>query len=138
MVMQSGFPYTVTVPGSPSNTGAASRANPVLGVNAVPAQQSINQWFNPAAFTTPPAYTWGTLGRNSLRGPAIYNLDANVNRKFKFGEQRDLSFRWELFNTLNHPQFGTPNATAGVAGAGSITTTQRANRQMQVALRLAF
>ena len=138
VVMQSGFPYTVTVPGSPSNTGASSRANPVLGVSALPAQQSITQWFNPAAFTTPPAYTWGTLGRNSLRGPAIYNLDANVNRNFRFGEQRDLSFRWELFNTLNHPQFGTPNATAGVVGAGSITTTQRANRQMQVALRLAF
>ncbi|MBV8890588.1 MAG: hypothetical protein JO266_01180, partial [Acidobacteria bacterium] len=107
-------------------------------ISPILAQQSITQWFNPAAFTTPPAYTWGTLGRNSLRGPAIYNLDANVNRKFKFGEQRDLSFRWELFNTLNHPQFGTPNATAGVVGAGSITTTQRANRQMQVALRLAF
>jgi len=138
VVMQSGLPYTITVPGSPSNTGSASRANPVLGVSPTPAQQSIAQWFNPAAFTTPPAFTWGTLGRNSLRGPAIYNLDANVNRRFKLGERSDLSFRWEFFNALNHPQFGVPNATAGVLGAGTITTTQRANRQMQVALRLAF
>ena len=99
VVMQSGLPYTVTVAGSPSNTGAASRANAVAGVSPIPAQQSIAQWFNPAAFTAPPAYTWGTLGRNSLTGPAIYNLDATVSRKFTLGEQRDLGFRWEMFNT---------------------------------------
>jgi hypothetical protein len=138
VVLQSGLPYTVTVSGSPSNTGAGSRANLVPGVNPIPAQQSIAQWFNPAAFTTPPAFTWGTLGRNSLSGPAIYNLDATISRKFVFGEQRELGFRWELFNTLNHPQFGLPNATAGVGGAGTITTTQRSNRQMQVAVRLGF
>ena len=32
---------------------------------------------------------------------------------------------------LNHPQFGLPNSTIGVGGAGTITSTQRANRQMQ-------
>jgi len=129
--------YTVTVAGSPSNTGAGSRANAVAGVSPIPAQQSIAQWFNPAAFTAPAAYTWGTLGRNSLAGPAIYNLDATVSRKFTLGEQRDLGFRWEMFNTFNHPQFGLPNATAGVGGAGTITTTQRSNRQMQVAVKNA-
>src|SRR3954451_22673493 len=111
VVMQSGFPYTVTVPGSPSNTGAASRANPVLGVNAVPAQQSINQWFNPAAFTTPPAYTWGTLGRNSLNAPALYNFDFSVTKRIRFSESRELQFRSEFFNFFNHPQFGLPNST---------------------------
>ena len=138
VVLQSGLPYTVTVSGSPSNTGAGSRANPAAGVNPIPANQSIAQWFNPAAFITPPAFTWGTLGRNTLTAPAIYNLDATVSRKFMLGERCDLGFRWELFNTLNHPQFGLPNATAGVGGAGTITTTQRSNRQMQVAVRLGF
>jgi hypothetical protein len=138
VVMQSGLPYTVTVSGSPSNTGGGSRANPVAGVSPIPAQQSISQWFNPAAFAAPPAFTWGTLGRNTLNGPAIYNLDTTVSRKFRLAEQRDLSFRWEMFNTANHPQFGLPNSTAGVGGAGTITTTQRSNRQMQIALRLTF
>jgi hypothetical protein len=40
-VMQSGLPFTVTVPGSPSNTGAGSRANPIAGVNPYPANRSI-------------------------------------------------------------------------------------------------
>jgi len=135
---QSGLPYTVTVPGSPSNTSASSRANPVPGISPAPAQQSLSQWFNPAAFTTPPAYTWGTLGRDSLNGPALYNVDTMLSRKFKLGEHRDLTFRWEMFNMPNHPQFGVPASTVGVGGAGTITTTQRSNRQMQFALRLAF
>ena len=137
-VMQSGLPYTIGVSGSPSNTGNGSRANPVPGVSPIPTSQSISQWFNPAAFTTPAAFTWGTLGRDTLRGPGLYNLDGSISRKFRFGEKREFSFRWELFNSLNHPQFGLPNATVGVGGAATITTTQRANRQMQFALRLAF
>ena len=137
-VCQTGLPYTITVPGSPSNTGASSRANPVFGVSPTPANQSIAEWFNPAAFTTPPAFTWGTLGRNSLNGPAIFNLDTTISRNFRFSERYNLAFRWEMFNIANHPQFGLPNATIGVGGAGTITTTQRSNRQMQVALRFGF
>ena len=138
VVLQSGLPFTVTVPGSPSNTGASSRANPVSGTAPIPAQQSISEWFNPAAFAIPPAYTWGTLGRDSLNGPPLYNLDTDVNRKFVLGEHRELSFRWDMFNAPNHPEFGLPNSTVGVGGAGTITTTQRSNRQLQFALRLAF
>jgi hypothetical protein len=137
-VMQSGLPFTVTYSGSPSNTGAGTRANLVPNVSPYPQQQTINLWFNPAAFTTPPAFTYGNVGRNTLNGPALYNLDASVSRRFAFTERKSLSFRWEMFNALNHPQFGLPASIVGVGGAGSITSSQRANRQMQFALRLAF
>jgi len=137
-VLQSGLPFTVTVSGSPSNTGAGSRANPVSGVNPYPANQSINLWFDPAAFTTPGAFTWGTLGRNSLNAPSLYNLDFSIAKKMRFSESRDLQFRTEFFNGLNHPQFALPNATIGVGGVGTITSTQRSNRQIQFALRFAF
>jgi hypothetical protein len=137
-VLQAGLPYTVTVSGSPSNTGNGSRANPIAGVSPIPSDQNIGLWFNPAAFTTPPAFTWGTLGRNSLNAPALYNFDFSVAKKFKFSESRELQFRSEFFNGLNHPEFGLPNSTVGVGGAGTITSTQRANRQIQFALRLAF
>ena len=137
-VLQSGLPYTVSVAGSPSNTSAGSRANPVPGVNPIPSNQNINLWFDPAAFASPPAFTWGTLGRNTLLAPALYNFDFSVSRKFKIKESRDLQFRTEFFNGFNHPQFGLPNSTAGVGGAGTITSTQRSNRQIQFALRFAF
>jgi hypothetical protein len=136
--MQSGLPFTVTVAGSPSNTGAGSRANAIAGAAAYPANPSISLWFDPTSFTTPPAFTWGTLGRNSLNAPALYNFDFSIAKKVRFSEARELQFRTEFFNGLNHPQFGLPNATIGVGGAGTITSTQRSNRQMQFALRLAF
>jgi hypothetical protein len=137
-VLQSGLPFTVLVPGSPSNTGAGSRANAVAGANPYPANRSITQWFDPAAFATPAAFTWGTLGRNTLNAPALFNFDFSIGKKFTFRERVKLEFRSEFFNGLNHPQFGLPNATIGVGGAGSITSTQRSNRQVQFALRLAF
>ncbi len=137
-VMQSGLPFTVTVPGSPSNTGSGSRANPVSGVSATLDDPTINRWFNTAAFAVPPAFTWGTLGRNTLRGPGIVNFDLSAAKKFLFTESKRLEFRAEFFNAFNHPQFGLPGATVGVAGAGTITSTQRANRQVQMALRFAF
>ena len=137
-VLQSGLPFTVLVPGSPANTGSASRANAVPGANPYPASPSIALWFDPAAFATPPAFTWGTLGRNSLNAPALYNFDFSIAKKFTVSEGRQLQFRSEFFNGFNHPQFGLPNATIAVGGAGTITSTQRSNRQMQLALRFSF
>ncbi len=137
-VIQSGLPFTVTVPGSPSNTGSGSRANPVAGVSSEVSEQTISRWFNTAAFSVPPAFTWGTLGRNTMRGPGIWNLDLSAAKKFNFSESRRLEFRAEFFNSLNHPQFGLPGSTVGVGGAATITNTQRANRQIQFALRYAF
>jgi len=137
-VIQSGLPFTVTVPGSPSNTGSGSRANPVAGVSPEVSNQSITNWFNPAAFSVPPAFTWGTLGRNTMRGPGIWNLDLSAAKKFNFSESRRLEFRAEFFNSLNHPQFSLPGSTVGVGGVATISATQRANRQIQFALRYAF
>jgi hypothetical protein len=74
----------------------------------------------------------------SMNAPALYNLDLSVAKRLQLGEARELQLRAEFFNSLNHPEFGWPNATAGVAGAGTIATTQRANRQIQFALRLQF
>jgi hypothetical protein len=138
MVVQTGLPFTVTVPGSPSNTGSGSRANAVPGVSPDVEDQSINLWFNPAAFSTPAAFTWGTLGRNTLRGPGLFNIDTSAAKRFLLTERAGLQFRAEFFNALNHPQFGLPGSTIGVGGVGTITSTQRANRQIQFALRLSF
>jgi hypothetical protein len=110
----------------------------VAGVSPEATNRSITSWFNPAAFSVPPAFTWGNLGRNTLRGPGIWNLDLSAAKKFNFSETRRLEFRAEFFNSLNHPQFGLPGSTIGVGGVGTITSTQRANRQIQFALRYAF
>ena len=73
-----------------------------------------------------------------MHAPALYNLDFSITKKIRFNESRELQFRSEFFNGLNHPQFGLPNSTIGVGGAGTITSTQRANRQVQFALRFSY
>jgi hypothetical protein len=70
----------------------------------------------------------------------VNNLDLALHRSFvlPFERRPTLDFRVEAFNLANHPQFGIPGTTAGVATAGVISGTSQANRQLQLGLRLAF
>jgi hypothetical protein len=63
---------------------------------------------NPAAFVDPPAGRQGTLGRNSLRGFPLSQLDLSLRRLFKLSERVQLQFKVDAFNLLNHPNFADP------------------------------
>ena len=72
--------------------------------------------FNPAAFTDPPIdpvtmrpTRQGNLGRNALRGFGATQWDFGVHRDFPIHESLKLQFRAEMFNVLNHPNFGQPS-----------------------------
>ncbi|MGD0963286.1 MAG: TonB-dependent receptor [Candidatus Acidiferrales bacterium] len=70
---------------------------------------------NPAAFTAPPSDSFGDplrqgdLGRNALRGFGATQWDFAVHREFAIHEALRLQFRAEIFNLLNHPNFGHPD-----------------------------
>jgi hypothetical protein len=64
-------------------------------------------------------------------------LDAGIHREFAIKERMRLTFRWEMFNTLNHTNFNNPNAVIGTAPAGTISSSLPA-RSQQVALKLVF
>ncbi len=71
--------------------------------------------FNPAAFAAPPTdpntgvpLRQGNLGRNALRGFGATQWDFAVHRDFPIRESLKLQFRAEMFNVLNHPNFGPP------------------------------
>ena len=75
---------------------------------------------NPAAFSDPPvdpttglALRQGTLGRNALRAFGAWQWDLAVHRDFPIHESLVLQFRAEMFNVLNHPNFGAPDANLG-------------------------
>ena len=51
----------------------------------------------------------GSLGRNVLRGFAVYQLDLGFGRQFNFTERTNLQFKTEFFNIFNHPNFGDPD-----------------------------
>ena len=80
--------------------------------------------FNPAAFILPPTdpvtglQTQGDLGRNALRGFGAWQWDFAVHRDFPIGDALKLQFRAELFNVLNHPNFGPPESVLGISNFG--------------------
>lgn len=81
--------------------------------------------FNPAAFTNPPTdpttghpTRQGNLARNALRGFGAAQWDFAVHREFPLRERVKLQFRAEMFNVLNHPNFGPPNNQFGFSGFG--------------------
>ena len=138
-VGQSALPFTVTINGTATNTGAgSSRANVIPGAAQYPTNKTLHEWFNPAAFISPTAYNWGDVGRNTLRGPDEINVDSSIEKHLPIKESIALLFRVEFFNMFNHPQFNIPAAAINAGGAGTITSTSNTARQMQAALRLTF
>jgi len=81
--------------------------------------------FNAAAFTSPPTVSCpvglcptqpGNLPRNALRGFGVAQWDFAVHREFPIHESLKLQFRAEMFNVLNHPNFGPPVGNLGGPG----------------------
>jgi hypothetical protein len=121
------------------------RPNVVLPDQVYPAQKTIEEWFNPAAFQcagsnatcTVFSGQFGNLGRNAVYGPGIINWDMAVSRKFKFSERWSLYFRADFFNIMNHANWNNPttNITSGTFGQ---ITTFGAPRIIQLATKLFF
>ncbi len=145
----SGRPLDILVDRSPEDLPDAvtrnQRPDLVPGVSIYPAHQTINNWFNPAAFAVPAPGTWGTLGRNVGRGPGYYEIDTALEKSMPITEQLALKFRAEAFNVLNHPIYGDPNTDFSSSSFGVITSPLNTGatgigtpRRLQFMLRLEF
>ncbi|HET8827141.1 MAG TPA: hypothetical protein VFM77_18495, partial [Terriglobales bacterium] len=141
--VQTGFPFTISVFGDTANTGTAlgenpDRANytgqPIFGSGT----HTATQWFNRAAFATPPAFTFGDVGRNSVYGPGTQTLDLALARDFTITERAKFQFRGEFFNALNHTNLGTPDRFVNTPQFGTITQATTPGRQIQLSARLSF
>src|SRR5258708_11241209 len=78
--IQSGFPLSISVFGDTANSGTVLGENPIradlTGQPIFPSgTHTAAQWFNPAALATPPAFTFGNVGRNTVYGPGMQTLD---------------------------------------------------------------
>ena len=103
-----------------------------------------NLFFDPCAFSLEAPGTYGNLGRDTVIGPKLINLDMSLEKSFKPRESVSVQFRAESFNILNHPSFGLPAnsvfASTGkyIGSAGSITTTTTQGRTIQFGLKVIF
>ena len=66
-------------------------------------------------FVRPVGARQGNLGRNTLRGFPVYQLDLAVRRQFNITERVNVQFRSEFFNILNHPNFGLGDTATDAA-----------------------
>ncbi len=120
--LQSGAPFTVTANATDvANINPSSeteRAN-VTGQSIRSGfAQTVETWYNPAAFTTPAPYTFGDVGRNTLRGPDDRNFDFALLKNFRITETKQVQFRSEFFNILNRANFAPP----GGGSSGGFST----------------
>lgn len=71
---------------------------------------SYKEWFNTGAFQYAPYGTFGTAPRyfSNLRGPRYQDWDTVMEKNWKITERYRFQFRFETFNTFNHPNFYTP------------------------------
>jgi hypothetical protein len=97
-----------------------------------------------AGGTGPNAGRFGTLGRNTFRGPAYYDFDyaliktTPVGRRRSGLERADLQFRGEFFNVFNEVNMGLPANTIKGSGFGVISKTAGTSRQIQLSLKLIY
>jgi hypothetical protein len=136
--IQAGLPITIKLNFDNANAGTTSYPNRICSGSI--ADPTISKWFDTSCFVAPASYVFGNEGRNVVHGPGRNNLDFGLHRRFPlpFREGMFLEFRGEAYNMLNHPQFANPGDTVGNAGYGVISSTAVVNRQLQLALRLAF
>jgi len=140
---QSGFPLTISVFGDTANAGTLLGENPIranyTGQPVFDANsRTADRWFNTAAFSTPAAFTFGNVGRNTVYGPGRQTLDIALQREFAMTETVKLQIRAEAFNALNHTNLGTPNRFVNTPQFGTITEAATPGREIQLGVRVSF
>jgi hypothetical protein len=118
-------------------------ANPRPSQFLTPLCSTTGTIFTGCAFTRQ-ATGFGNAGRNILTAPGMWDLDYSVAKNTAITERIGLQFRCEVFNIMNHPNFGQPVNQLNSAQFGQITATRTArgdvgsSRQIQLGMKLIF
>lgn len=141
-----GRQFTLSASGTslnmPGNAQTPDQINPVVAKIGMVGDDGT--WFDTTAFARPTGARFGTVGRNTMRGPGVVNMDLSVFRTFKMTERISLKFQGESFNLSNTPHFANPNGNANSGTFGRITSTQSGgdaigrSRELRFGLRLGF
>ena len=149
--VMSGTPFTVfdsndfSVQGSaPEITGFASnRPNLVPGQNPNSGPHSRTDWLNANAFQritqnpNSPVQQFGSAGRNIAQGPGFANWDFSAFKNIRVTEGKQLQFRAELFNFLNHTNLQLPDSDISSPTFNQVLQAQ-SPRLVQFALKFLY
>jgi hypothetical protein len=155
LTLQSGLPGTLTIGGiDNASTGEGGYDRPdATGASPYLSNATPSRYLNLSSYYEAPAGQFGNVGRNTIEGPGIFNIDFEVHKNFRmpYKEGHALQFRLEAFNVLNHPNWAMPNlnilsgatqvgmpATDAHQGFGVSTGTATSMRQVQLGLKYSF
>ena len=93
--------------------------------------------------TGPNQGVFGTLGRDTFRGPVMHNLDFALIKDTPLFERDGgvralLQFRSEFFNIFNIVNFGLPSNILLGPGFGEISRTASNSRQIQFSMKVIY
>jgi len=138
LTFQDGVPFTVRTGSDRSNTGeGADRPDQIGNPELEKSQRTIQRYFNTNAFMLQAQNTFGSAGRNTVRGPGYSNIDFSLIKSTKIIENHRLEFRAEFFNLFNHPNFNIPDRTYISATFGQINAAFP-SRDIQFGLKYIF
>jgi carboxypeptidase family protein/TonB-dependent receptor-like protein len=145
VTLQSGTPFTALSGVDTSLDGVGGDRPNLIGDPELSSDRTkgerIASYFNISAFQQPSLGTFGTVGRNTLRGPGFASVDFSALKNFGLpwftSEGAKLQFRAEFYNLFNRTNFGNPNSNLSSPLFGRITSAGEP-RIIQLALRVAF
>ena len=157
--LTSGSPFTVFSGIQQTGVGAGGTDRPdliempSLSTNRRTRADYFGQGANNASFfnipisvpggTGPNHGRFGTLGRDTFRGPGFRDFDVALIKNTSFGhrgggELGTIQFRAEFFNVFNVVYFGLPSNIVRGSGFGVISKTAGPSRQIQFSLKFIY
>jgi hypothetical protein len=146
----SGLPFTVGTSSSLNAPGQTNSANQInSSVKILGGHDTNTPYFDGSAFANPAGGVLGSTGRDLLRGPGLFAMNASLSKIFSFKEGK-LRFQLvgEAFNLTNTVVFSNPNTTCcyvtsttgsvNYNGFAVISGTQSNPRYLQVGGYLRF
>ncbi len=142
VVLQSAPPFTPILRFDNSNTGNTGGTfgsdRPNLVGNPRLSNPSPERWFDTGVFPVAARYTFGSAGRNVVRGDGLRSTDVSLARTFHVGDRWRLRMEAQAFNLFNQANFDLPEMFADEAATFGRVFSAKASRQIQFALRLNF
>jgi uncharacterized membrane protein YgcG len=136
--------YQAGVADVTNGTAGTQRPNRVPGVSVTAGAGSLNEWFNPAAFTQPPndsttpnCLNCGNVSRNSVAGPGSIQNNMSLSKTMQLGGTRSMEFRATANNVFNTVQFSGVDTNAASPSFGKVTSAATM-RAIQFTARYRF
>jgi hypothetical protein len=137
---QSGNPVNIVTSNS-TLTGVPNTVRPNV-IGPVTIIGDVNRWFDPSAFVAVDGF--GNLRRNSVIGPGFANLDVSIAKTLRVTARVRALMQADVFNVLNHANWGQPGRIVGSPNFGVITNTRfppgdsGSSRQAQLGVKILF